>query len=261
MRVSFVIPTQNHAAFIRRCIDSCLEQDLPDREILVVDGASTDGTQAVLAGYGDRIQWVSEPDEGQAQAVNKGVRAASGEVIAWLNSDDYYAGERPLRQVVRAFEDDGQLDVAYGEARLVRTDGSLLRRYRTRPPGDLATLLVAPIPPAMQPAVFFRRRLFLDCGGLREDLHYAMDYDLWLRMFPRARLVRRLPLLVACATFHLGAKSVAGLQEQVDELIRLKKEHARAARLSMVNRIRLLAGVAELRLYCAAVRLGLRSAT
>src|SRR3954451_3356734 len=90
MRLSFVIPTRNQARFIRKCIDSCLAQAIPDSEIMVVDGLSTDGTQEILASYGDRIRWLSEKDRGQSDALNKGVRQTSGEVIAWINSDDYY---------------------------------------------------------------------------------------------------------------------------------------------------------------------------
>src|SRR5678815_5771239 len=91
MRLSFVIPTRNQGRFIGQCIDGCLAQEVPDSEVLVVDGASTDDTRDVLGRYGERVRWISEPDRGQSDAVNKGVRMARGELIAWINSDDYYA--------------------------------------------------------------------------------------------------------------------------------------------------------------------------
>src|SRR5580704_13650255 len=84
--VSFVIPTRNQARFIRRCIDECLAQDIAGAEILVIDGASTDGTQEILASYGDRLRFISERDRGQSDAINKGIRQARGEIIAWINS-------------------------------------------------------------------------------------------------------------------------------------------------------------------------------
>src|SRR5690348_1916374 len=113
MKVSFVIPTRNHAAFIRRCIDSCLAQNLADFEILVLDGNSTDGTQDILRSYGDRVWWRSEPDGGQSDAVNKGVEIARGQLIAWINSDDYYAGPSVLSSVLKEFESGA--DFVYGD--------------------------------------------------------------------------------------------------------------------------------------------------
>src|SRR6266496_688798 len=102
MRVSFVIPTRNQARFIRRCIDRCLEQGIDDSEIIVVDGLSSDGTQDILASYGERVRWTSEADAGQSDAINKGIARASGEIVAWINSDDYYADAQAVRAVVAA---------------------------------------------------------------------------------------------------------------------------------------------------------------
>jgi glycosyltransferase involved in cell wall biosynthesis len=119
MQVSFVIPTLNQAAFIRRCLDRCLEQNLPDAEIIVRDGLSTDGTQDVLREYGERIRWVSEKDDGQSQAINRGIESACGEIIAWINSDDYYTGPGVLKRVLEVFDSDGALEIVYGDAGLV----------------------------------------------------------------------------------------------------------------------------------------------
>lgn len=257
MKVSFVIPTRNQAAFIRRCIDGCLAQGLPDAEVLVVDGASTDGTQEILEGYGARILWVSEPDTGQAQAVNKGVARARGELIAWINSDDFYEGPGVLREVVAAFAASPSLDVLYGDALVVDARGEPLRPYRSRRFARPADLLISPIGPA-QPATFFRRELFLRVGGLREELHWALDYDLFLRLFAAARETRYLPKSLARATFHASAKSIRGMLRQIREVAALKREHSRRLALDAGERARLWAGIAELYAYWAAVRLGLR---
>src|SRR4051812_44366756 len=99
-RVSFVIPTRNHAAFIRTCIESCLAQALPSYEIVVMDGKSTDDTVAVLESYGERLRFVSEADSGQSDALNKAVHLARGEIIAWINSDDYYPHGEVLKRVL-----------------------------------------------------------------------------------------------------------------------------------------------------------------
>jgi glycosyltransferase involved in cell wall biosynthesis len=260
VKLSFVIPTRNQGRFIRRCIDRCLEQGIASSEVIVVDGLSTDGTQEILRSYGDRIAWTSEADSGQAEAVNKGVARARGEIVAWVNSDDYYPGPTTLRTVLAAFDGDPGVDVVYGGALVVDAEGRPIRPHRTRELRALSDVLVTPTGPSMQPAIFFRRSLFLAAGGLRPDLHYAMDYDLWLRMFPLARALRFLPEPLACATFHAGAKSIAGMWRQVRELGRLKRLHRASFALSLPDRLRLRLGVASLYAYWAAVRLGLRRA-
>lgn len=259
VQVSFVIPTLNQARFLARCIDACLEQRIDGAEVIVVDGASTDETVSVLRRYGDRVRWTSRSDSGQAQAVNRGVRSARGEVIAWINSDDYYSGPDVLPQVWSAFGEPG-VDVVYGRGRMVDAGGRTIRATRGRPLASCADLLLMPSG-ILQPAVFFRREAFLQVGGLREDLHYALDYDLWLRLFPRARVLRYLDRDLACATYHGDAKSIAGLWQQVRELAALKRAHRREFDLSLLQRIQLQLGTASLYAYWAAVRTGLRRAT
>ncbi|BDG09653.1 glycosyltransferase family 2 protein [Anaeromyxobacter paludicola] len=256
MRVSFVVPTRNQAPFLRRCLDSCLAQGIADAEVLVRDGLSTDGTQEILASYGDRVRWVSKRDSGQAQAVNEGIREARGEVVAWINSDDCYDGPGVVARALAAFERDPALDLAYGEALVVDVEGRPIRPFARREVATARDVLLAPTGPS-QPATFFRRALFLEAGGLREDLHYALDYDLWLRLFARARKVERLPFTVARMTFHAGAKSVAAMGTQIAEAVALKRAFARGLRLSPLERLRLEAGIASLRLYRVAVRSGL----
>ncbi len=259
MKVAFVIPTRNQGRFIGRCLDSCLAQAITGAEVLVVDGASTDDTLDVLRQYGDRVRWSSQPDSGQSEAVNRGVASASGEIIAWINSDDYYPAPDVLPAVLAAFAEPA-VDIVYGRGRMVDAGGGILRSTRGRALRSSAELLVMPSG-LLQPAVFFRRSAFLEAGGLREDLHYALDYDLWLRMFPRARATRYLDRELACATYHPEAKSIAGLWKQVRELAAVKRSHRRAFELSFAQRIRLEVGTASLYAYWAAVRTGLRRAT
>jgi glycosyltransferase involved in cell wall biosynthesis len=259
VKVSFVIPTRNQAEFIERCIESCLAQEIDDAEVIVVDGASTDGTLDVLRRFGPRVMWSSRPDGGQADAVNRGIASATGDVIAWINSDDYYPAPNVLPAVLAAFAEP-EVDVVHGRGRMVDVRGQTIRATRGRPLRSCAELLVSPSG-LLQPAVFFRHTLFASAGGLREDLHYALDYDLWLRMFPRARAIRYLDRELACATYHAGAKSIAGLGRQVRELAAVKRAHRRDFELSAAQRIRLRLGVASLYAYWAAVRTGLRRAT
>jgi hypothetical protein len=257
LRVSFVIPTRNQAPFIRRCLESCLAQGLPDAEILVRDGGSTDGTQEILAGYGAAVSWSSEQDRGQADAVNKAVAAARGDVIAWINSDDYYAAPQVLRAVVAVFEGQADVDIVYGDGQLVAPDGRWLRKYPVQQLQPLKRLLLHPVSPLLQPAVFFRRDLFQQVGGLCVDNHLTLDYDLWLRLFPEARRAVYLPEVLACATVHAEAKSVKHPRQQLRELRVVKANYAGQFELTAVDHLRLRAGQWKNSLYLALVRLGL----
>src|SRR4051812_2799638 len=120
VELSFVIPTRNQAQFLRQCIDGCLAQRIPDSEVLVVDGASTDNTREVLESYGDRVRWISEPDRGQSDAINKAIRLARGEMVAWINSDDYYAGPGVIARLLAELDRDPRCDVVYGDG--IRVD-------------------------------------------------------------------------------------------------------------------------------------------
>ena len=257
MRLSFVIPTRNQARYIGQCIDGCLGQGIADSEVFVVDGASTDHTREVLASYGDRIRWISEPDRGQSDAINKGVNGALGELIAWINSDDYYASAHALRPLLDAFEAEPDVDIAFGNGLRVDEQGRPLGDYRARPPGRLADIVTHPASFVLQPALLFRRELFLDVGGVDESLHYTMDYELWIRMFAAARKARYVPDVIACARYHTDAKSIAAMGKQINELVHVKREGADRYGIGAIDRAWMYAGLATMGAYWLAVRLGL----
>jgi glycosyltransferase involved in cell wall biosynthesis len=178
LSMSVVTPSFNQGRFIGRTIESVLNQDVPPLEHLIFDAVSTDETAGVLARYGDRVRAVIEKDQGQADAVNKGLRAARGDVIGWLNSDDvYFPGA--CRAVLQAFEADPTLDVVYGEADHIDADDKVIEAYYTEP-FDYDRLKEVCF--VCQPAAFFRRRVVERAGELRADLRYCMDYEYWLRV-------------------------------------------------------------------------------
>lgn len=257
MQLSFVIPTRNQARFLAQCIDSCLAQNISDAEVLVVDGASTDDTRDVLRRYGDRIRWISEPDRGQSDAINKGVRMAKGELIAWINSDDYYVSPHALAPLLDAFAAERDVDIVYGNGLRVDVEGRALGEYRATVPGRPAQILTHPASFVLQPSLVFRRQLFLDVGGVDEGLHYTMDYELWIRMFAAARKARYVPGVVACARYHTDAKSIAAMGKQIRELVHVKRGAADAYRIGPIDRAWMYAGLATLGAYWIAVRLGL----
>jgi glycosyltransferase involved in cell wall biosynthesis len=176
--ISVVTPSYNQGRFIRRTIDSVLSQNVAGLEYLVVDGGSTDETAAILREYGDRIHATVEPDEGQADAVNKGLKAASGDIIGWVNSDDvFYPGA--LGKVLAAFEAHPGADVIYGEADHIDERDRILEHYGTEP-FDYERLKDVCF--LCQPAVFFRRTVVERYGPLQVACRYSLDYEYWLRI-------------------------------------------------------------------------------
>ena len=113
--VSVIVPSFNQAEFIKDTITSILVQDYDNIEVLVIDGGSNDGTVDILKEYGDSIKWISEPDNGQGDAINKGLQISKGEIIGWLNSDDFYIYRNVVRTVVDYFKNDSSIDILYGD--------------------------------------------------------------------------------------------------------------------------------------------------
>jgi glycosyltransferase involved in cell wall biosynthesis len=258
MRLSFVIPTRNHARFIRKCIDSCLEQGIADAEVLVVDGLSTDGTQEILASYGESIRWISEKDRGQSDALNKGIRQTSGEIVAWINSDDYYPHPGVLCEVLARFDADPLLEVVYGDGVVVDTEYNTIRALPAPPTMTARSILLFAGAVVSQPSLFFRRELFLAVGGVDESLHFTMDYDLWIRMFERARKAEYLPALLSCTTSHQDAKTIRGMLHQIHEVGQIKRRHAPRFHLGPLEKARLWGGLASMYVYWAVTRAGLK---
>jgi len=262
MDVSFVIPSYNQGRFLQRCIASCLAQrGIDRREVIVMDGGSTDESVDVLRSFGDQVDWVSERDQGQSDAIHRGVLKASGAVIAWINSDDYYPADDVLQRVIAAFEESPDVDLVYGDGEFVNIRGERLRTYGVRTINDPRDLWLSPSSPILQPALFFRRSLYLDVGGLDRSLHWTMDYELWLRMFPHAKQTWRLPGVLAAATCHDDAKSIAGMRKQMRELSAVKARYAPRFQRNWFDRARLAWGAARLRVFHLAVRAGLKRIT
>jgi glycosyltransferase involved in cell wall biosynthesis len=177
MKVSVVVPSYNQGAFLRATLDSLLIQEFPV-EILVFDGGSTDETVSVLESYGNNIKYVSQKDDGQADAINQGLQAAKGEILAYLNSDDiYYPG--CLRRVVEYFVEHPECKALYGDAWHLHEDGSIMERYYAEQWSYPRLLELCYL---CQPAVFWRREVMERFGLFDATLQYALDYDYWLRV-------------------------------------------------------------------------------
>jgi glycosyltransferase involved in cell wall biosynthesis len=199
-KISIVTPSFNQARYLRRTIESVLRQDV-DLEYIIIDGCSNDGSADILRDYQNRARVIIEKDNGQTDAIAKGFAMATGDVLAWLNSDDMYL-PGALSQVLQAYEQGHEF--FYGHVFIVDAEDALLRK-RAAISADFNDLYYGRyiIP---QEATFFSRRLYRESGGVDRAFQYAMDYDLWLRLALLQR-PKRLNTFLSCFRYHQEQKS------------------------------------------------------
>lgn len=225
MKFSIVTPSFNGLPYLEQAAASILSQAGPfDLEWLVIDGGSVDGTHDFLRSIKDaRLRWVSEPDRGQSHAINKGISASGGDVVAWLNTDDLYS-PCALAAVADAFDRNPAAQWLAGRCEIIGPDGlarrSAITRYKERSLRHYSYRALLRENFISQPAVFWRRDFGLGVGPLDESLHYTMDYDLWLRM-GRASSPLVLDRVLAQFRLHEASKSGRFNREQFDEQYRV----------------------------------------
>jgi len=202
--VTVVTPSYQQASFIEETIQSVLTQTGVTTEYLVMDGGSTDGTLEILERYRSRLQYLSEKDQGQADAINKGFQRAQGRILAYLNSDDTYL-PGALTKAVRFLDEHPEFAMMYGEGYHVDAQGRFLGRYYTEP-FDFQRL--AQVCFICQPTVFVRREMLSAVGYLDTRLQYTMDYDYWIRIGKRYA-IGYLPEYLARSRLHPENKTLS----------------------------------------------------
>jgi len=204
-RISIITPSYNQAAYLEMTLRSVLEQGYPNLEYFVVDGASTDGSVDIIRAYADRLTgWVSEKDSGQAEAINKGLARATGEIVAWLNSDDLYL-PGALRAAADAFARWPDAALVFSDVLSIDGDGRVINVMRY---GDWGLDELMSFNIIGQPGVFMRRDALMRAGLLDPQYHFLLDHHLWLRVAQQGAM-RHEPGPWAAARFHAEAKNVA----------------------------------------------------
>ena len=242
LRISIVTPSFNQAHFIERTIRSVLEQrgDFTV-EYRVLDGGSTDATISILRRYENRLAWISEPDDGQVDAINKGLRAATGDIVGWLNSDDMLL-PGALQKVAEAFSKNPKAEWLHGRCEIVDTNDKPIRRWISHYKDFRAqrysfdSLLTENY--ISQMTTFWRRRVHEQIGYLDPSVALAFDYDFWLRLAKRGDPIY-VKDRIACFRWYESSKSGANFERQFREAAEISARYADARARSIAFRKKL----------------------
>lgn len=231
LKISIVTPSFNQARYLEECLISVKSQDHPDLEHIVVDGGSNDGSVEILREYAAKpgwshLRWVSEPDRGQSDALNKGFQRAQGDVIGWLNSDDFYL-ENCLKHVEDAFEREPLPDIVYGDYIWIN---EIKGTYQVRREISFSgfVLFHNHVPFITSSGAFFFARRLIDDGYLLDTSYdYAMDYEYFLRLFRGGYRFWHSPHLIGALRLHDLCKSATRNEDQRRESERARRENLR----------------------------------
>jgi glycosyltransferase involved in cell wall biosynthesis len=233
-RISIITPSLNQGRFLREALESVRTQHSVDVEHLVLDGGSTDSSVDLLKSLSARsdwphLRWVSGPDGGQSDALNRGFAQATGDIVGWLNADDRY---RPdcFRRILEAFEAHPEADAIYGDFAMLDEQGAV-QSIRREIDFNAFVLLHHRFSCIPTCSTFFRRRIFAEGHRLKTELHYAMDYEFFLRLDAAGYRIRHTPGLLADFRVHSASKSCRMAAVQAQEKQRIMHSFSPVSRL------------------------------
>lgn len=228
MKISLITITYNSEKTLADTIQSVLNQTYTDIEYILVDGASKDNTVSIIKQYEPlfegRMKWISEPDKGLYDAMNKGIRMATGDIVGILNSDDFFTSSNILQKVVDAFQQDRSIDAVYGDVHFVHPSNlnKCVRYYSSKIfKRDFMKMGFMPA----HPSFYIRKACFDKYGSYRTDYKIAADFEFLLRVIYKAKIKTKY-LPIDMVTMRTGGASTSGLESHK----RIMKEHLRAFR-------------------------------
>ena len=208
-RISIITPSYNQGQFLEETICSVLLQDYPAIEYIIIDGGSTDDSKAIINKYKNKLAWsVSEPDNGQADAINKGLKKATGEFVAWLNSDDIYT-ENAISSAVEKLKSHPDCGMVFSNVLSMDSDSSIFNIMQY---GNWGLLELMEFKVIGQPGIFMRKEALDNVGFLEPDYHWLMDHHLWLKIASKYP-IKYVDEIWAAARFHPGAKNLRGAEK------------------------------------------------
>lgn len=219
--VSIVTPSYNQGRFIEETIVSVITQDYPCIEYIVMDGGSNDQTLDILRNYTGQVAWYSERDRGQSAAINKGLRLAKGEILAYLNSDDTYLPGAITRAVHYLTVENPDLPFVYGEGYHITAEGSIIERYPTEPFNFGRLVETCYI---CQPTTFWKRDVMDTIGLFNENLHFALDYEYWIRIAKQYGTLGYLPEYLANSRLYQETKTLSKQFEANEERLNVIRD-------------------------------------
>jgi glycosyltransferase involved in cell wall biosynthesis len=234
--ISIVTPSYNQGHFIEETIRSVLLQGYPNLEYIIIDGGSTDNSVEIIKKYGDYLTyWVSEPDRGQSHAINKGFARATGQILNWLNSDDWF-DKNVFSIVSNKLRRSSEVEVIYGDCFLTNSQGKEQRIYTTHE-FSVSDLILRNF--IGQPTVFFRKELWGKYGGINEFLVFALDYELWLRWALENVRFKYTSEIKAYYRLHENSKSSNLIRTNQNESIAILRDLERSGKISLELKLKL----------------------
>lgn len=221
---SVVTPSYNQGAFIKETIETIKNQDYDNIEHIIIDGKSTDNTIDILKSYGESITWVSENDKGQTDAINKGLKLANGEIVAYLNSDDIYL-PGTISHIVNLFNSNPDVEFIYGDFHAIDAESKIIDKIKTIPFDSNVLLYDANF--ISQPSSFYRKTLIDKIGLFDDKLHYLMDYEFFLRAAKRKINFMLTKRYLSAIRYHGNCKTLTGSEPWAEERRALKKLYSR----------------------------------
>lgn len=218
--VTIVTPSYNQGEFLEETIKSVLAQDYPALDYIIVDGGSSDGSVEIIKKYQAKLHaWVSEQDQGQTDAINKGFSMSRGEIMAWINSDDLYS-PYAVREAVAYLQENPQVGMVYGDTELINRKSLKVGEFNAQQTNYKRLMRGAVYIP--QPAAFWRRELWDQVGSLDSSFYFAMDYDLWVRFAKRAQ-IKYIPRMWAKFRIHGAGKTTTSDDQCWPEMRKVHK--------------------------------------